>query len=335
MITTKHFSEKIIRFVVRRFIAVCGERRGMCNELHYYEPPLVKLQNLFLNLLRYPKYMVIPLILVLFACGCGQDMPVSSKSAVPAAIELCFAPNATMQENITAIEIIVSNPNSDEILETKLVHVGGADSAEQFIETPIQLPVAIPLSLIVTAFESDCPILRFRGEVEIDPNEDEPVIIPIELLPIQTTISIRSEQDKVELTDTYILDICMQDATKLVGFVCELDFDENLLELLKIEAGEMLADKIGLLNLADYLDIEENSSSPIALGFTERADTGEKICGSGSIFRLSFRTKDVGTAHFEIINDSVEVWALKNNDFEEIKDSEQIKIVTKHFVIIE
>ncbi|MFC1712276.1 cohesin domain-containing protein [Candidatus Poribacteria bacterium] len=284
---------------------------------------------------RHPKYAVIPLILTLFACGCGQDMPVSGKSATSAAIELCFAPNATMQESITDIEITVSDPGSDEILETKLVHIDDTDREEQLIETSIQLPVAIPLNITVTAFESDCPILEFRGEVEIDPDEDDPVVIPVELSPLQMVFSISSEQDRVNPGDTYVLNIYVQDASRLVSFVCEIGFDEDLMELLEIEAGPLLADKVGLLNLVDYLDIEENSSSPVALGFTGRADIAEKICGSGNLFRLSFRTKDIGTADFGIIHDSVEVWVLKNNDFEEVRDSEQTKIVTEHSVVIE
>ncbi len=54
-----------------------------------------------------------------------------------------------------------------------------------------------------------------------------------------------------------------------------------------------------------------------------------------SAFRLSFRTKKIGTASFEILSDGAEVWALKNTDFEDVRDSEQVRIVTEHSVIIE
>jgi len=157
--------------------------------------------------IRHPEYAVISLILALLACGCGQDMPVSGNSVAPIAIELCFAPDSTMQENITDIEIIVSDPESDEILQTRLVHIGDANREEQLIETSIQLPVAIPLDIIVTAFESDCSIFEFRGEVEIDPDEDDPVVIPVELSPLQMVFGISSEQDKASLAETYVLDV--------------------------------------------------------------------------------------------------------------------------------
>ena len=285
--------------------------------------------------IKHPEYIVISLMLAFFVCGCGQDTPISGRSVTPAAIELYFAPDAAMQESITDIEITILAPDSEEPVEFILVHVDDASREKQLIETSIQLPVAIPLDIIVIAFESDCPILEFRGKIEINPDEDEPVVIPIELSPLQMVFGISSEQDKASLAETYILDIYVQDASKLVSFVCELDFDENLLELLSIETGDLLVGKTGLLELDDYLDIEENNSSPIALGFTERADTGEKICGSGSMFRLSFRTKDVGTANFEILNDSIEVWVLRNDDFVEVTDSEQVEIMTEHSVIVE
>ncbi len=67
--------------------------------------------------IRHAEYAFIILILALFACGCGQDMPVSDRSLAPVAIELRFAPNAAMQENITDIEITVSDPDSKEILK--------------------------------------------------------------------------------------------------------------------------------------------------------------------------------------------------------------------------
>ena len=63
--------------------------------------------------IRRAEYTFIILMLVLLACGCGQDIPASGGSATPAAIKLCFAPNVTMQENITDIEITVSQLGDD------------------------------------------------------------------------------------------------------------------------------------------------------------------------------------------------------------------------------
>jgi len=75
----KHFSEKIIRFVVRRFIAICGERHGTCNELHYYEPSLAKLQSHFLNSLRKNmaiRSLYLVVCFVIFGVeGCGGGIP--------------------------------------------------------------------------------------------------------------------------------------------------------------------------------------------------------------------------------------------------------------------
>ncbi len=203
---------------------------------------------------------------------------------------------------------------------------------EQFIETSIQLPVVIPAELTVTAFESGCPILEFGGKIEIDPDEDGPIIIPIELSPLQMVFGMRSEQDRVSLGDTYVLDIYVQNAFRLVGFACELDFKEDLLEPSEIERGDRLAEKLDLLSIWDPVWDPIDTSRPegrISLGFTGNAETGG-ICGSGSLFRITFLTKGIEeNANVSILEESLEVLILVDGHFEEANPELELEAVVK------
>jgi len=285
---------------------------------------------------RYSKYIAILLMPVLLICGCGQDTPLGDKSEIPATIGFCLAPNITLQASITKIEITVSAFDSGDLKFLPLiVSVEGKDSEAQLIETSILLPVEEALNISIKAFQSDCPVLSgFLENVVIGTDEYEPVI-NIELSPIQTVIDIRSEQDKVKLGETYVLEVYVEDASELIAFTCELEFDDSLLGYPEIERGELLKDRDDLLPFWESSDFPRSEGNRIALAFTGKADTGRGICGSGGLFRFTFETQSTGIASIEILDTDVEVWMLVNGAFEEIKDSDRVRLGRKVSVTIE
>jgi hypothetical protein len=268
----------------------------------------------------YMKHAVPLLMLALFACGCGQDEAMIGKSETPVKIGFCLAPDALAQADITRIELRISISDSDEALHFRRIDI---DPEERNARETVLLPIGESLTFSVRAFDMDHPVLSgLREKVVLGPDENEPVVINLSL--IQTVIGVRiePEQNQVKPGDTFVAEIYVSDAYRLAVFTCELGFDRGLLELLRIEPGDLFGEKEDCLFLEanEYPESQENR---IALAIARKAGTGG-ISGSGNALRLTFEAKSTGIAYLEIQDNDKLI--LMNDAFEEIKRTDQVKV---------
>ena len=161
--------------------------------------------------------------------------------------------------------------------------------------------------------------------VDISSDRTTPVII--KLSAIQIIVGVRSTQTQLSVGSRYEVEVYIEDAPRLTAFTCELEFNENLLEPLEAVSGDFFG--------ADALFIEDSEfqrrlENRFSLGIALKGDnTG--VCGSGVVFRATFRARASGNAEIAI----TESLTLTTSNFEQIEDPTRINIVPGLFVAIE
>ena len=266
-------------------------------------------------------FLMIPL---LCALGCGQDGSLIDSPTVQPKIEFYLAPGASTQFNITKIELTVSAPDIDEPL---LFPITNINREERTARDTIEVPVGSDRTFRVRAFEENCPVLSGLLE-NVEVTQNAPIIIT--LAPIQIVIGIRSEQDQLNVGDTYVLEVYVEDAPKLFAFTCELEFDETLLEPPKIIPGDFFGAKDDVLFLEDS-QLPRRQENRLSLGIT-RKGAAAGVCGSGVVFRLTFGTIGKGDAAITLLRNNR--LTLTTPAFEQIGDS-RIRIEASAHVRIE
>ena len=253
------------------------------------------------------------IMFVLCIYGCGQDSTLTEESVAPLQIGFDFAPEAPAQNNITLIELTASAPDFDEPLIFSITNI---DNNAHTARGLIQMPVAEDVTLSARAFEGKCPVLSgLLGNLDISSDTSSSTII---LSPIQTVIGVRSGQDELNVGSTYSLDVFIEDAPELMYFTCGLEFDEGLIEPLEVAPGDFFGDDALFIQDIELPRREENR---LAMGITLKADTAG-VCGSGTIFQVTFRTRSSGQARVRLL-DSV---TLMGSGFEPLEDPARIRI---------
>jgi len=188
---------------------------------------------------------IIPLMILLWVSGCGEDNVLTGNSAAPLKMEFRLAPSVSAQVNVTSIELTVSGP---EIGEPRSYQITDINPAENTARGLISVPVGSGMTFSARAFEVECPALSgIRENVEIIPDENPP--ISIELGPIQISIGVRSQQAQLSVGTNYDLEVYIEDAPSLFAFTCELEFNGNLLNLLEIAPGDFFGEEDDILFL--------------------------------------------------------------------------------------
>lgn len=235
------------------------------------------------------------------------------KQVTPLQIGFRLAPEAPAQTSITRIELTISSDDLSEPLFLPITNINNeARSASGLIQVPFMENVAFS----VKAFEGSCPVLSGLLE-NIDIVSDMSIPIVINLSPVQTIIGIRSVQSEINNGSIYSADVYIEDAPELLGFTCELEFDERLIEPIEVMPGDFFGNSELFIQDSELPRREENR---LAMGITlNRDDAG--VCGSGAIFQVTFRATGSGETIVEIVDNLT----LIGTDFEPIESTIQIK----------
>ncbi len=245
------------------------------------------------------------------------------KPTTPLEIGFQLAPNAPAQSDITRIELTVSSPD---IEEPQLFPITNINQAGRTATGLIEIPVSESVTFAVKAFEGACPALSGLLEnVNVAPDRTAPIII--RLSTIQIVVGVRSAQAQLSVGNRYEVDVFVEDAPGLTAFTCELGFDEDLLEPLGAEPGDFFGENALFIEDSEFDGRLENR---LSLGTALRGNnTG--VCGSGVVFRATFRARASGNAEIAIM----ESLTLTTSDFEQIEDPTRINIVPGLLVAIE
>jgi hypothetical protein len=256
---------------------------------------------------------IIPLMILLWVSGCGEDNVLTGSSAAPLKMEFRLAPSVSAQVNVTSIELTVSGP---EIGEPRSYQITDINPAESTARGLIRVPVGSGMTFSARAFEVGCPALSgIRENVEIIPDENPP--ISIDLGPIQINVGVRSQQAQVSVGTNYDLEVYIEDAPSLFAFTCELEFNENLLTPLEIVPGDFFGEEDDILFIEDS-QLPRTQENRLVLGVT-RKDGAPGVCGSGTAFRITFGTSVAGNATVQLLRN--ENLTLSTPAFERIEDS--------------
>jgi hypothetical protein len=256
---------------------------------------------------------IIPLMILLWVSGCGEDNVLTGSSVAPLKMEFRLAPSVSAQVNVTSIELTVSGP---EIGEPRSYQITDINPAESTARGLIRVPVGSGMTFSARAFEVGCPALSgIRENVEIIPDENPP--ISIDLGPIQINVGVRSQQAQVSVGTNYDLEVYIEDAPSLFAFTCELEFNENLLTPLEIVPGDFFGEEDDILFIEDS-QLPRTQENRLVLGVT-RKDGAPGVCGSGTAFRITFGTSVAGNATVQLLRN--ENLTLSTPAFERIEDS--------------
>jgi len=256
---------------------------------------------------------IIPLMIMLWVSGCGENNGLIDNSAAPLTMEFRMAPSVSAQVSVTSVELTVSGPDMDEPRSYQITDINPAENTARGL---ISVPVGSGMTFSARAFEVECPALSgIRENVEIIPGENPPV--SIDLGPIKINVGVRSEQAQVSAGTNYDLEVYIEDAPSLFAFTCELEFSENLLRPLEIVPGEFFGGVDDILFIEDS-QLPRTQENRLVLGVT-RKDGAPGVCGSGTVFRITFGTSVAGNATAQLLRN--ENLTLSTPAFERIEDS--------------
>ena len=258
---------------------------------------------------------IIYIILIIFCFfGCSRDEKYEDNPYTDVKLEFLTAPGVLQQVSVNSIELIVSSP---ELPEPRIIKITNISPTERSAKTSFKIPLVNSLNFSAKAYQGECPVLGGMLEnVKLAPNQTNPVVIKLNLL--QIIMGIRSSQEQLNSGEIYNAEIYIKDAPRVFSFTCELSFDEELLTPIDIVPGDFFGSDALFLQ---EIEFPRREPGKVALGITLKRDAAG-VCGSGSLFQLSFRASSPGNARVNITQNDKLILRTPFPEFSQIESSQ-------------
>jgi len=259
--------------------------------------------NRFFNF-KECAFIFATLFFAVFIWGCGIEDPLVSLR-----INLPFAPGVSLQ-NVTRVKITVTAEDFEPITQEFEVSPGG-----ETIEIGVSIPLGIERYFSAEAFDGD--VLVYSGEQLADVLEEQPVIT-ILLDPMTVTMKLIPDKKQVRVGETFFIDVVIKNAVELFAMTCELEFDENLLKPVKVEAGGLFGSN------PLFLEDSHNQQRPpnrLSIGISLKSPE-QGVTASGVAARITFEAKEPANTLIRIASD--ETLSLQKSDGEPVSDFQQM-----------
>jgi len=255
------------------------------------------------------------LALFVLCLGCGEDEKALDDPYANLKFEFHTAPLQQKLE-ITNIEIDITSSELEQPLNFTIKDI---DSAARSARASIKIPVVSSLNLSAKAFKGKCPILKGKREnIVIKPSIQKTPLV-IDLSPIQIYIGVRSAQEQINNGDTYTAELYINDAPGISALTCELLFNEDILVPVSSELGNFFEEKNNVLFIEES-QLPRRQKNRLTMGATLRGDA-EGLCGSGTVFQITFRAVGNGNATINIVQNEMLRILTPYPDFTKIEDS--------------
>lgn len=267
------------------------------------QKPLLFL-NCFLNFKESTKFIFATLFFSTIILGCGGE-----DSLVAPRINLSFAPGASPQ-NVTRVKITITAEDFDPITREFEVTSDG----KQIEGSPL-IPPGKNRRFFVEAFNGD--VLVLSGEQIVDILAEQPVVT-ILLDPVTVTMKFIPDKKLVKVGEIFVIDLVIKNAVELFAMTCELEFDENLLEPVKVETGALFGRDVLLLEDSNNRQRPQNR---LSIGITLKSPQ-QGITESGVAARITFEAKKTGNTLIRVAPD--ETLSLQTPDGGPVADFQQM-----------
>jgi len=257
----------------------------------------------------WKHFIVFIAISIILYPGCGEEQ--SIEESYPLNIKLAPRTQEGTSPQIDLIRIIVEGDDMKTIIEEFTI-----DTEKSELSDTIDIPVGSDRKISVEAWlENE---LKYRGtetitgQEQIDIFANENPLIEIMLDPVTEKLvklfPLRIEKESGEI---FSVNIVVKNFDELVGMTFKLDFDENYVKPVELDA--LGLDKLFGNNVLfiDNLDLESREPGTWNIGIT-RTDKENPLDSEGIIAGVKFEALAAGETTIEIDYDNL-VWTEKDD----------------------
>lgn len=249
-------------------------------------------------------------ILIILYPGCGEEQSINEEF-YPLNIKLAPRTQEDTPPQIDLIRIIVEGDDMRTIVEEFTT-----DTEKSELSDTIDIPIGSDRKISVEAWVKT--ELKYRGsktitgQEQIDISADENPLIEIMLDPVkEKLVKLFPLRIETESGEIFSVDVVVKNFDELVGMTFKLDFDENYVKPVELDA--LGLDKLFGNNVLfiDDLGLESRDPGTWNIGIT-RTDKESPLDSEGIIALVKFEAMAEGETTIEIDYDNL-VWTKKDD----------------------